>query len=580
MEYPTLYVKDRSRQMVDDFGGYNHNMRIGENEFYNMKNMTSDHYPVLAPRKNRGVYKDGVQANAIIAKDKLCYVDGSAFVIGNDRIEMGLTNEPKTLVSMGAYVIILPDRKYIDTLSTENWGNIDVVNKTTGGVTIEPCTIEGDTGEASPEEPEDPFDGELWLDTSNKSTHILKRYSADSKEWVSLPKSYVKVSGKGLANGLQKYDGVTISGLTENQLNGGNVVYELNDFDGDESDEIVISGSVSKAVTQDGTVTVSRKMPDLDYIVESGNRLWGCKYGNQPGRGFVNEIYASALGNFKNWECYEMGTSQDSYRASCGTDGPFTGAIAYRGTPLFFKEDFVYEVYGNAPSNFQIQSTACRGVQNGCGKSVAIVNETVFYKSRSGVCAFDGSMPVDVSAALGDVIYSDAVAGSHGNKYYISMKDEDGNANLFVYDTRKNLWHREDDLAVDAFCSYKNDMYCIESGTNRIVSLFGTGVMDSKRVPWMVETGILGMTSPDMKYVSKLLLRLSLEPAAKVRVSIQYDSIGIWHQVCQMTASSLRSFSIPIKPHRCDHFRIRIEGEGIVRIYSITKTIEQGSDIS
>ena len=578
MEYPTLYVKDRSRQMVDDFGGYNHNMRIGENEFYNMKNMTSDHYPVLAPRKNRGVYKDGVQANAIIAKDKLCYVDGSAFVIGNDRIEMGLTDESKTLVSMGAYVIILPDRKYIDTLS-EDWGNIDVVNKTTGGVTIEPCTIEGDTGEASETEPEDPFDGELWLDTSNKSTHILKRYSADSKEWVSLPKSYVKVSGKGIADGLQKYDGVTISGLTENQLNGGKVVYEINDFDGNESDEIVISGSVSKATTQDSSVTVSRKMPDLDFVVESGNRLWGCKYGNQPGKGFVNEIYASALGNFKNWDCF-MGTSQDSYRASCGTDGPFTGAIAYRGTPLFFKEDFVYEVYGNAPSNFQIQSTACRGVQNGCGKSVAIVNETVFYKSRSGVCAFDGSMPVDVSAALGDVIYSDAVAGSHGNKYYISMRDEDRNANFFVYDTRKNLWHREDDLAVDAICSYKNDVYCIESGTKRIVSLFGTGVMDSKRVPWMVETGILGMTSPDMKYVSKLLLRLSLEPAAKVRVSIQYDSIGIWHQVCQMTAASLRSFSIPIKPHRCDHFRIRIEGEGIGRIYSITKTIEQGSDIS
>lgn len=576
MEYPTLYVKDRSRQMVDDFGGYNHNMRIGENEFYNMKNMTSDHYPVLAPRKNRGVYKDGIRANAIIAKDKLCYVDGSAFVIGDNRIEMGLTtDEPKTLVSMGAYVIILPDRKYIDTLSSEDWGKIDVVNTTTGDVTIVPCTSEGATGISSDTEPEDPFDGLLWLDTSNNHTHTLKQYSTDKKEWISLPKSYVKITGQGIATGLQPYDGVTISGLSEFQLNGLKVVYKI--FD--ENLEIVINGSVSKAVTQNSSVTVSRKMPDLDFVVESGNRLWGCKYGNQPGRGFVNEIYASALGNFKNWDCF-MGTSQDSYRASCGTDGPFTGAIAYRGTPLFFKEDFVYEVYGNAPSNFQIQSTACRGVQNGCGKSVAIVNETVLYKSRSGVCAFDGSMPVDVSAALGDVIYSDAVAGSHGNKYYISMRDEDGNANLFVYDTRKNLWHKEDDLAVDAFCSYKNDMYCIESGTKRIVSLFGTGVMDSKRVPWMVETGIWGMTSPDMKYVSKLLLRLSLEPAAKVRVSIQYDSIGIWHQVCQMTASSLRSFSIPIKPHRCDHFRIRIEGEGIGRIYSITKTIEQGSDIS
>ena len=68
--------------------------------------------------------------------------------------------------------------------------------------------------------------------------------------------------------------------------------------------------------------------------------------------------------------------------------------------------------------------------------------------------------------------------------------------------------------------------------------------------------------------------------AAKVQVSIQYDSMGDWEQVCQMTVTSLRSFSIPVRPRRCDHFRIRIEGVGQGKIYSITKTIEQGSDFS
>ena len=96
----------------------------------------------------------------------------------------------------------------------------------------------------------------------------------------------------------------------------------------------------------------------------------------------------------------------------------------------------------------------------------------------------------------------------------------------------------------------------------------------------MVETGLIGMSLPDMKYISKLLVRMSLEIGAKVEVSIHYDSMGDWEQVTQMTATSLRSFSIPIRPRRCDHFRIRIEGEGQGRIYSITKTIEQGSDVS
>ena len=576
MEYPTLKVKEKSRQMADAFHGYNHNLRIGDSEFYDMKNMTSDYFPVLAPRKSRGVYKDGIRANGLIEKDKLCYVDGSAFVIGDERIEMGLTDGPKDLISMGAYVIIMPDRKFVDKVSPEDWGDIDVVNTTTGKVTLTPCTSEGETGTPSDVELEDPADGELWLDTSNKYNHTLKKYSSDKNEWVILPTNYTKISGEGISRGLMTGDSVKISGLyiEVSHLNGIHVMNLI-----DENGPIIIKGTIKRIATQNTSVTVSRKMPDLDYIVESGNRLWGCKYGYTRDWRFVNEIYASKLGDFKNWDCF-IGTSQDSYRASCGTDGPFTGAISYMGHPMFFKENYIHKVYGNVPSNFQIQTTACRGVQNGCSKSVAIVNETVFYKSRNGVCAYDGSMPVDVSAAFGDVRYSDAVAGAHGNKYYITMKDEDEKANLFVYDTSKGIWHKEDDLAVDCFCSFKNDMYCIEHNTKSIISLFGTGVMDSKRVPWMVETGILGMTMPDMKYVSKLLIRMSLEPAAKVKVSIQYDSIGPWQQVCEMTITSLRSFCVPVRPQRCDHFRIRIEGEGIGRIYSITKTIEQGSDIS
>ena len=43
MKYPTLYSKDSSRQMVDIFKGYNHNLRINDGEFFDMKNMTSNY---------------------------------------------------------------------------------------------------------------------------------------------------------------------------------------------------------------------------------------------------------------------------------------------------------------------------------------------------------------------------------------------------------------------------------------------------------------------------------------------------------------------------------------------------------
>ena len=126
MAFPHLRVPSVSRQTVDVFGGYNHNLRIGDGEFFNMKNMTSNYYPVIAPRGSRGVHKNGVRANGLIAKDVLCYVDGDTFVIGDDRIEdMNLSDGTKNLVSMGAYVIILPDKKYINTADITDFGSLE-----------------------------------------------------------------------------------------------------------------------------------------------------------------------------------------------------------------------------------------------------------------------------------------------------------------------------------------------------------------------------------------------------------------------------------------------------------------------
>ena len=56
MKYPKLKELPTQRQTVDVFRGYNRNLRIGDGEFYDMKNMTSGSYPILAPRGARGVY--------------------------------------------------------------------------------------------------------------------------------------------------------------------------------------------------------------------------------------------------------------------------------------------------------------------------------------------------------------------------------------------------------------------------------------------------------------------------------------------------------------------------------------------
>lgn len=591
MKYPRLYEMEASRQMIDVFAGYNHNLRIGDGEFFDMKNMTSDNYPILSPRCKRGVYASANGPNGMIAKDALCYVDGTYFVMNEYRIDMGLNDKPKQLISMGAYVIIMPDKKWINTMDTTQFGNIEAEFTTQSPVSFTLCKMDGssysDAGIPNTE-PSSPENLDLWIDTST-TPHSLKQWSKSSGMWVTIATTYVKISSPGIGASFEKYDGITISGLKDTVLHdnaSGSVIDNTSDLaalDGsavvwEKGDNyIVVVGILDMTRTIKDSITVSRKMPIMDYLVESENRLWGCRYGEAANGEVVNEIYASKLGDFKNWACY-MGLSTDSYAASCGTDGQFTGAITHMGYPLFFKENCVHKVYGNYPANFQIQTTACRGVQKGCAKSLAIVNETLFYKARSAVCAYDGSLPVEVSYALGNEEYSEAVGGSHGNKYYISMKDNLGAYHLFVYDAAKNMWHKEDNLHALDFCSCRGEMYAINNG--KIITMRGSGTPESGMVEWMVETGEIGISSPDMKYISRLTVRMSMDIGAEVTFYAKYDFADEWEHLCTLTSDNLRSFSLPIRPKRCDHMKLRMDGFGAVNVYSITKTIEQGSDRS
>ena len=594
MRYPKLRVLQNSRQMVDTFKGYNHNLRIGDGEFFDMKNMTADHYPVLSPRGKRGLYASPASPTGLIAKDALCYVDGRKFVINEHEIDMGLNEEPKQLISMGAYVIIWPDKKYINTQDLTDFGNIEAFYPGVEGqavtATYEMCKLDGTvyTGAIkSASAPEDPANMQLWIDTSSTS-HALKQYSESSKVWNQIATTYVRISAPNIAQNFSQYDAVKISGFpTESaQLSEMNdITYPLweayHDPGDDEraegtNDYIVIVGLLDEAVTYESSLKIERTLPIMDFVIESDNRLYGCRYGPAANGEVVNEIYASKLGDFRNWNCF-MQISTDSWVNGVGTDGQFTGAITHMGYPLFFKENCVHKVYGKYPANFQIQTTACRGVQKGCERSLAIVNETLFYKARNAVCGYDGSLPTEVSYALGNEVYSKAVGGSHGNKYYISMQDAAGAYHLFVYDMAKGMWHKEDELKVDWFCSCDGELYAIVGG--KIITMLGSGTKGEEDVEWMVQTGEIGISSPDTKYISRLTLRMAMDIGAEVGIFAQYDFSDEWELQCVLTSTNLRSFSIPIKPKRCDHMKLRIEGVGNVKVYSITKTIEQGSEL-
>ena len=586
---PILPETSPSQQMTDAFGGYNHNLKIGDGEFYDMENLTSSYYPLMANREPRGKVTTLAKPNGLLAKSKLAYVDGTQLFYDGENITGYLTDKgceiadsEKQLVSMGAYIVIFPDKLFINTEDYTDCGRIEALYESAGGISYSICKVDG-TAYATPTvsnaAPESPANGDLWIDTSS-ATHVLKQYSSSSAIWADIITVYTKIAAPEIGKDFLRYDGVTIAGCKAEDeeiaaqieaLNGSHVIYDRGD------DYIVIVGLLDKAYTQeDGAVTVTRKMPEMDFIVEAENRLWGCKYGIVDGKS-LNEIYCCALGDFKNWSQF-LGLSTDSYVASVGTDGPWTGAVTHLGYPIFFKETVLHKVYISSTGAHQITDTACRGVQTGSHKSLVVVNETLYYKSVTDICAYDGSLPVSVSSQFGTERYFDATAGSIGDKYYVSMKDRAGAFHIFVLDTAKGFWHKEDAVQALFWAKCSGELYFIDNDVHALWCVSGNVGEKEGAVKWSATTGLTGYNTVEQKYISRFNLRMRLPEGSRADVFIQYDSDGFWNYAGHLEGIGTRTFKLPVRPRRCDHFQIRLEGEGEVRAYSFAKMFEVGSD--
>lgn len=648
--YPTLTEQPTSRDFIEAFGGYNHNIRIGENEFYDMKNLTSTNYPVLSTREKRGTYYDtdyftlteeerkngwGIERLVgLIEKDGLCVVTVRSRSVnsagGNITTEYYLRikrddevllstktsrslSEKRKVVTMGAYIVVFPDGKYVNTINKNDNGDLgayytskyydesDEVIKSYN-IKIDLCKADGTAytpDYISETQPTGTIaNGSIWLDTSSKPSS-LKVYSSANGMWSSVMTTYARIGCQGIGIDFEVGDAVRISGITGKEWGDLDYFseYKACIIQSKGDDYIVVIGILNADENYDpdntsqmNPIEVRRIVPIMDYVFENNNRLWGCRYGTNYNGEIVNEIYACKQGDFKNWEYFPT-TSVDSYQLSLGADGEFTGAISYMGTPLFFKQDCIFAIYGSYPAQYQIQTTECQSVQAG-GNSLAVVDGVLYYKSTNGVCAYTGSMPTEIGTALGDYSYRYRAlnVAAYKHKYYLQLVEADNADNkvLFVYDTEKGMWHKEGDFNGQYFCSVSSNgteiLYYAQDTTGyldyavKMIEGIG-GYADDEEIDWFAETGVIGCSSPDKKYISRISFRLSMEVGKRIYVFAEYDSSGTWEQIGAITGSSLSTFTFPVRPKRCDHLRLRIVGTGSAKIYSISKTLEQGSDI-
>lgn len=578
-EAPYLQQRGRNRSITTDFRGLNLSQGIGDGEWAWMQNMDTREYPAVARRQKRVHVATLNKPNGLCATDRLCFVDGVKFYY-NGFYYGDVEDSEKTLVPMGAKIAIFPDKKLFDT-TTLSFTDMEQKNVSSGTVRVTLAKGDGTPygeyteGDTAPENPEN---GQLWLDTSGDAP-VMKTWSEAQGLWVAEATTYVLVSATGLGQGMKALDGVTVSGLEEDGLNGDWILTDAG------PDYILFTGILQKALTQAGEVRVERTCPEMDFVVEKDNRLWGCSSAD-------HEIYCCKLGDPTNWRAYQ-GVATDSYAVTVGTPGPFTGAAVSGSAVIFFKENCLHRVYGTQPSNFTVYVDNLRGVQQGCHKSAVRVNEYLYYKSVFDVCVYADSEVAGISAALGTESYKNAVAGVCGSRLYLSMEDQEGAWQLLVYDTAAGVWTREDGTHALGFASCLTETFMLRADGELYALLPGEYNKDffmvgsdytvyaqeetDEEVSWELRTGEILRELPDHKYIGKIQLYLELDPGARAEVALRRDG-GAWETVQELSGGDQRRCTLPIYPRRCDRMEIRLTGVGHARLVNWSKYVGYGSE--
>lgn len=605
LPYMTAPTTKTKRQIIA-FGGVNYGLGTSDGELLESFNLSSSRYPCLSQRDGRKTAATYTAPTGLYARGELCVVDGTDFIYGG-KVVGQVTAGEKQFATINTKIVIFPDKVFYDT-ATEEFGNLAAeypgyagdVTFTSNTLTvpeqsyIDQAHEEGNTlaGIAAGTSITaytgasiDKASGALTMagGTAKTPDKLVAgdfiQYECDSsKEYMVVQSSAEQSDGTFQITYtlheavLHKYpnfeelfkagDAIEISGCTScADNNGSHIIRSIS------GRTLTFTESIfAKTGTEAGTVLLARKVPDLTCICECDNRIWGAE---------GTTIYASALGDPTNFFVYD-GLSTDSYAVAVGTDGDFTGCIAYSSTVLFWKENCVHKVLGSYPAQYEIYTYTVPGVQAGSEKSLCVINETLFFKGRNGVYAYTGGTPELISENFGTRRFSDAVAGSDGQRYYISMHDETGAWHLYVFDTLRGIWLREDATHAADFAYLDGILYYLEGASGKLMQT-GQDYSEEGRINWSATLCQMDETTHGKKGYSKLYLRADMEAGAWLKAEVSTDG-SPFRQVFATHDERAKTVQIPILPVRCDNFRIRLSGKGACIIKSIVREFAVGSE--
>lgn len=587
----STYIRDTPNSRIryaTTFGGINRANGTPLGEWDNLKGFDLTAYPALRTCLPyvRNSLPTGITGYTF-RNGSIVYTVSDGIYVGGEKIAIkGLTSGEKTLVSLGAYILILPDEVLVNLATEPISVSFPTSHELTDGVLYE--------YNQNQTQPTVAIFKRLYVDVK-KDSEELSHYSEDDQVRVSY--TY---------GGKKKTLTAKIDSITEEEYTAdGCVSINLDTTKYSNTYRFYIEGgkwmTTSRIVSRITGASISRLMPKMDFIVEYNNRLWGCSSEN-------HEIYCSKLGSAIDWGTYD-GISTDAWTATVGTDGDFTGACVFNGCVLFFKEDCVHSVYGTKASNFTITTYTVRGVQKGSSKSLCISEGLLYYKAPEGIFSFNGSASSRADMKLSCDITQTA-CGTADDRYIVMLMS-DGTA--YYYDKLHSVWYTR--YLADAVSAHNigGKLYAVtksDDGTMAQVLLTGADSMAFRdnETAFEAVTGELcrGELMSTSSYTRKAMhtvikkLTMSLEEwhqkgvsAVNFALAVQYDG-GDWQTVYSYDGTEEATDGnvvtlVPIIPMRCQRLRIKISGtltasskasvQPYLKLYGLFIDTEEASEI-
>lgn len=325
------------------------------------------------------------------------------------------------------------------------------------------------------------------------------------------------------------------------------------------------------------TLTLKRCVPEMDYICEKDNRLWGV-VNRQSNRMWDKDaekwvhyesrmIVASSLGMPDDFYDYN-GAYSGAYAVAVASEGDFTGICAMDGDVLCWKEDRLHKVLGDYPANYQMTEFHIPGVRAGAHRTLAAQGGTLVYLGRDGIYAYGGGASRKISAPLGNVNFSSGAAAWDGERVFFSLTDEAGAGNLFVYDTEPDIWLREDDTHA-VFCRHGEEFLMLTREGTLLRRDAGT-----EKVEWQATLTPIRTEFGQRERGAALSLRAEMARGSELAAYTRCDGSS-WRLAGRLSGSGTKTLRIEPEPFEQLELRLTGTGDCIVRGLSLLTRAER-----